>query len=58
MRASGPPPRLEDFDDEFEFTCPETGEGKEIFEAFMRERLVGYEGNEILRFTDDRVLIS
>ena len=57
MRASGPPPRLEDFDDEFEFACPETGEGQELFEAFMRERLAGYEGNEILWFTDQLVPI-
>ena len=58
MRASGPPSSLEDFDDDFEFTCPASGEGKEGFEALMRDRLIGYETNEIPRFPDDRVLIS
>ena len=48
--ASGPPPSLEDFEVEFEFNCPTGGEGKEVFETLMRERLVGYEMSEVPRF--------
>jgi hypothetical protein len=57
MRASGPPASLEGFDDDFEFTCPASGEGKEVFEALMRDRLIEYEMHEIPRFSDDCVLI-
>lgn len=50
MRASGPPPSLEDFDDAFELTMPVGGEGKEVFESLMQQRLMGYEDDEIPRF--------
>lgn len=50
MRASGPPPSLEDFDDAFELTMPVGGEGKEAFESLMQQRLMGYEDDEIPRF--------
>ena len=56
MRASGPPPHLDDFDDEFKYICPSGGERKEDFEVLMRERLVGYEMNEIPRFLDQAVV--
>jgi hypothetical protein len=45
IRASGPQPKLEDFDDEFEFTYPANGE------VFMRERTAGCE-DERARVSD------
>lgn len=41
MRASGPPPTLQDFEDDFDFRGPVMDGGQEISEIYMVERLIG-----------------
>ena len=45
MRASGPPPTLQDFEDDFDFRGPVMDAGQEFSETYMMERLIGMEDN-------------
>ena len=45
MRASGPPPTLQDFEDNFDFLGPVMGVGQDFSETYMEERLIGIDYN-------------
>ena len=41
MRGSGPPPTLQDFEDDVDFRGPVMGDGQEFSETYLLERLIG-----------------
>ena len=41
MRSSGPPPTLQDFEDDFDFRGPVMDGGQEFWEIYIVERLIG-----------------